>query len=96
MSFSNDDLTRLAELSQLHTEDNDVELLLPNLQKLTQTVQQLTTIDTTNVQPMLHPFDSEQPLREDAVTEPDYREHTLPLAANTQDSHYVVPQVIEE
>src|SRR5699024_9845007 len=96
MSLSQDDLIRLAKLSLLNFSEAELNALQPRLNQLTNVIAELASIDTLGAQPLIHPFDGTAPLRTDAVTEPDYRDQVLPLSANTADSHYVVPQVIEE
>lgn len=96
MSLSQEDLIRLAKLSQLSFSKEELEALEPRLNQLCDLVAQLTSIDAHALAPMIHPFDGDAPLRADGVTETDYRHEVLPLAANTANSHYVVPQVIEE
>lgn len=96
MSLSQDDLIRLAKLSLLNFSETELNAMQPRLNQLTDVIAELASIDTEGILPLIHPFDGTAALRKDDITEPDYREHVLPLAANTADSHYVVPQVIEE
>jgi len=96
MLLNQEDLARLAELSQLELSPEGSEKALTHLQQLLSVVDKLSTIDVGNTKLLLHLFDTTQPLRPDVVSEPDYRAKVLPLAAHTADSHYVVPQVIEE
>jgi len=44
---------------------------------------------------MSHALDISQPLRKDEVTESDLRKKILPLAPETEESLFIVPQVIE-
>lgn len=96
MLLTQEDLARLAELSQLELNPEGSEETLAHLQQLLNVVDKLSSIEVGNTEPLLHLFDTTQPLRCDVVSEPDYRDQVLPLAAHTADSHYVVPQVIEE
>jgi len=96
MSLSQDDLIRLAKLSLLNFSEAELNAMQPRLNQLTDVIAELAAIDTQDTLPLIHPFDGTAPLRKDDVTEPDYRQQVLPLAVHTADSHYVVPQVIEE
>lgn len=96
MPLSQDDLIRLAKLSLLHFSEAELNTLQPHLNQLSDVIAELDAVQANDIAPLLHPFDATTPLRADEVTEPDYREQVLPLAANTANSHYVVPQVIEE
>lgn len=96
MSLSQDDLIRLAKLSQLTLSDTELNAMQPRLAQLADVIAELAEVNSEGTPPLIHPFDNVAVLRADAVTEPDYRELVLSLAANTAESHYVVPQVIEE
>jgi aspartyl-tRNA(Asn)/glutamyl-tRNA(Gln) amidotransferase subunit C len=58
-------------------------------------VDQMAAADTTGVEPMAHPQEAAQRLREDAVTEGDRRSAFQPIAPAVEDGLYLVPQVIE-
>ena len=52
-------------------------------------------VDVTGVEPMAHPQDMVQSLREDVVTEGDQRERFQSIAPATANGLYLVPKVIE-
>ena len=58
-------------------------------------VEEMRRVDTSAVEPMAHPQDARQRLREDRVTEGDGRERFQALAPQVEDGLYLVPQVIE-
>ena len=58
-------------------------------------VDALGQVDTGGIEPMAHPQEAAQPLREDRVTEPDRRADYQAGAPATEDGLYLVPQVIE-
>jgi aspartyl-tRNA(Asn)/glutamyl-tRNA(Gln) amidotransferase subunit C len=58
-------------------------------------VDQMSAQDTAGVEPMSHPQEVTQPLREDEVTEPDSRERFQAIAPKVEDGLYLVPKVIE-
>ena len=51
--------------------------------------------DTTDIEPMTHPFDAALRFREDKVTESNQREKYQALAPEQEDGLYLVPKVIE-
>ena len=55
----------------------------------------MNQVDTEHVQPMAHPMDQGQRLRDDAATEPDQREAFQAVAPDVADGLYRVPKVIE-
>ena len=52
-------------------------------------------VDTDSIEPMSHALNITQPLREDKVTEKDIRDKSLSLAPHSEQSLFIVPQVIE-
>ena len=52
-------------------------------------------MNTDGVEPMLHPHDGAERLREDVVTETDIREKAFVNAPETCDSMFLVPQYVE-
>jgi aspartyl-tRNA(Asn)/glutamyl-tRNA(Gln) amidotransferase subunit C len=55
----------------------------------------MLAVDTDGIEPMAHPQDARQRMREDVVTETD--EHALfqSIAPQVEDDLYLVPRVIE-
>ncbi len=58
-------------------------------------VDQMAAVDTQGVEPMAHPQEVTQRLREDEVTETDQRELFQSIAPQVEDGLYLVPKVIE-
>ena len=52
-------------------------------------------VNTNSIEPMSHALDINQPLREDKVTAKDIRDKSLDLAPHSEQSLFIVPQVIE-
>ena len=55
----------------------------------------MQAIDTDGVEPLAHPLDMDQPLRDDTVTETVDRARFLAVAPLTRDGLYLVPKVVE-
>jgi len=95
MSFSLDDVARLAHLARIEIDAdaaNDVRVKLDAIFAL---IDALQAIDTAGVEPMAHAQDVMLPLREDAVTEGDERARYQQQAPAVADGLYLVPKVIE-
>ena len=58
-------------------------------------IDKMQEVNTDNIEPMAHALDVSQPLREDEVIESDLRKNILPLAPETEECLFIVPQVIE-
>lgn len=95
MSFSSDDLYKVAKLARLRLEDDKAEALGNDITNILNLVDQLQAADTEGVEPMAHPMDAVQILRKDEVSESNQREHFQQCAPATEDGLYLVPKVIE-
>ena len=58
-------------------------------------IEKMQEVDTDSIEPMSHALNITQPLREDKVTEKDIRDKSLSLAPHSEQSLFIVPQVIE-
>ncbi len=96
MSFSQETIAKIAELARLgfkNTEDlAKIQVSLGNIVKM---VDQIKLANVDDVQTMAHPLELPQPLRQDAVTEPDQSQDTLKLAPQKEANLFIVPPVIE-
>jgi len=55
----------------------------------------MNAVDTKDIQPMAHPLDATQRLREDKVTEENQRDKFQAVAPSAEKGLYLVPKVIE-
>ncbi len=88
-------MKKVARLARLAVPDDRLEAYTQNLSNILNLVDQLSAVDTTGVEPMAHPLDMMQRLREDVVTETDHREKYQSVAPEVEDGLYLVPKVIE-
>jgi aspartyl-tRNA(Asn)/glutamyl-tRNA(Gln) amidotransferase subunit C len=95
MSLDRSDVVNIAHLARLAIAENDIPEYARNLSNILQFVEQMSAVDTSDVEPMAHPLDMAQRLREDAVTESDQREHFQAIAPAVEAGLYLVPKVIE-
>lgn len=96
MTISEKQIRRIAHLARLQIEDSDIPVYTQNLSNILKLVDQLQSVNTKDIQPMSHPLDLTQRLREDKVTETDQRDLFQKSAPLIEASLYIVPQVIEE
>ena len=73
-------IAHLARLALTHEEEGQVTARLNDILSL---VDHLQAASTTGVEPMAHPLDAIQPLREDKVTETSHREQYQAIAPAT-------------
>ena len=88
-------LDRLTRLSQLQLSSEEERLVLDDLGHIVELIDELQAIDTDGVEPLAHPLDMDQPLRDDTVTETVDRAGFLAIAPATRDGLYLVPRVVE-
>ena len=95
MSLSLEDVRKISSLARLDLSEDEAEATRDKLNGILELVEQMQAVDTTGVEPMSHPQDVAQRLREDAVTETDRRDAFQRVAPQTEAGLYLVPKVIE-
>ena len=88
-------VSRIAHLARLDLAAGEAAAMQHELNAILAMVDRMAAADTAGVEPMAHPQEAAQRLREDAVTEHDHREAFQGVAPATQDGLYLVPQVID-
>jgi aspartyl-tRNA(Asn)/glutamyl-tRNA(Gln) amidotransferase subunit C len=89
------EIRRIARLARIELGGPEAESLQKELNGILAMVDQMNAVDTRGVEPMSHPQDVSQRLREDRVTEPEQRELFQSIAPQVEDGLYLVPKVIE-
>ena len=93
--LSLEDVRRLADLARIEFSEAESRGLLAELNGILSMVERMRAVDTSGVEPMSHPQDAQQRMREDLVTETDQRELFQSIAPSVEDGLYLVPRVIE-
>lgn len=88
-------LARLGQLSRILLEEDGRPALLEDLRTILQFVDEIKSIPTDTVEPLAHPLDTAQALREDNAVQDIDRDDYQILAAKTMDGFYVVPKVVD-
>ncbi|HET9679359.1 MAG TPA: Asp-tRNA(Asn)/Glu-tRNA(Gln) amidotransferase subunit GatC [Gammaproteobacteria bacterium] len=94
MSLDAEEVKNIATLARLDIRENDVADYTGNLSKIIDFIDQLESAPTDNIEPMAHPLNMTQRLRDDQVTATDQRERFQQLAPQTAEGLYLVPKVI--
>ncbi|MEM7401692.1 MAG: Asp-tRNA(Asn)/Glu-tRNA(Gln) amidotransferase subunit GatC [Pseudomonadota bacterium] len=95
MSLTPEEVLKIANLARLQINPDEVEQYAKDLSSIIDLVEQMNAIDTSSIQPMAHPLDATQRLREDAVKEENQREKFQTIAPSAEKGLYLVPKVIE-
>ncbi|HHL18839.1 MAG TPA: Asp-tRNA(Asn)/Glu-tRNA(Gln) amidotransferase subunit GatC [Thiothrix sp.] len=95
MSLTVKDVKQIAHLARLSIDDDNVQTYADNLSGILALVAQMNEVDTDAIEPMYHPQEVMQRLRDDKVTEQVERERFQKIAPVTEAGLYLVPKVIE-
>lgn len=94
-SVTQDDVLRLAQLSNLQLSDDEITALQADLGNILGYIEQLGELNTTGVEPTYQVTDLENVWRDDVVqTAVADREALLALAPAQQDNQIKVPKVL--
>ena len=96
MSLTTKDIEKIAHLARLNLSEADNHLYATQLSTILDFSAQMNQINTEEIEPIAHPLEIAQRLRQDIVNEPNNREKFLQLAPQEKAGLYLVPQVIEE
>ena len=95
MSLTREEVVRIAHLARLAVADDAIPKYAKDLSNILDLVAQMSAASTEQVEPMAHPFDAHQRLREDIVSESDQHRLFQSIAPQVEAGLYLVPKVIE-
>ncbi len=95
MSLDKTQVEKIAHLARLQIDPADIPQYATNLSNILDLVAQMDAVDTNGVDPMAHPTEAVQRLRDDQVTETDQRDRFQAIAPQVENGLYLVPKVIE-
>ena len=95
MSLSIDEVRHIAKLARLELAEGDLDATQAKLNGIFGLIEEMQAVNTDGVEPMSHPQELAQRLREDKVIETDRRAAYQAIAPQTEAGLYLVPQVIE-
>ena len=95
MSLTPEEVKKIAFLARLSIEEEHINHYSQDLSGILHLVEQMNAADTDNVEPMAHPQDAVQRLRDDAVTEINQRDKLMSNAPLTENGLFLVPKVLD-
>lgn len=95
MSLGLDDVYRIAELAHVGLNEEAAQRMQAELNDIFKMIERIQAVDTEGVEPMMHPHDGVQRLREDKVVFGNNREENMKNAPEEFEGLFLVPQVIE-
>lgn len=94
-NLSTIDVIKLAELSKLRFSDEKLNAFTHDLENILTLIKKIDTIDTKHIEPLAHPFEAKQPLRDDVVSEKNQRDLFQRYAPSVEAGLYIVPKFVE-
>ena len=95
MALDRSEVEKIAHLARLHVSDAEAEEVTTRITDILALIDQMQSVNTDNVEPLAHPTDAGQRLREDKVTAEINRDELQKLAPKSQDGLYLVPKVMD-
>ena len=96
MSLKLDEIKKIAHLARLRLSDDEISIYGNQLSSILTFIAHMDEVDTTAIEPLAHPLDIYQRLRNDDVTEPNLRDQYQQIAPQVEAGLYLVPKVIDE
>ena len=94
MSFTNNDLAKIAHLARLSLSDEDQVMLPGEMDRILKLVAELNEIDINGIEAMSHGENMALPLMEDIARKPIGQE-SLKMSRGYEDGIIRVPKIIE-
>jgi aspartyl-tRNA(Asn)/glutamyl-tRNA(Gln) amidotransferase subunit C len=93
MMLTEDELKKIAELAYIEMDAQSTEQLTNDVGAIMQFVEKLRQVDTSHVEPLLHPLHLNQRLRTDEVQEQNAVNALEKMAPLFADNLYLVPKL---
>lgn len=95
MALQTDDVEYIAYLARLAIDPEAAPHYARDLSRILELVEQMNRVETTGIEPMAHPLDAIQGLRQDEVRETDQRERFQSGAPQVEAGVYLVPKTVD-
>ena len=95
MKIDKNTILKIAKLSRIKIEDNEVEELSSELSLIVDWVEQLNEVNTENIKPLSNVSMAKLPLREDIENKKDNSDNILSNAPDKLENYFAVPKVVE-
>jgi aspartyl-tRNA(Asn)/glutamyl-tRNA(Gln) amidotransferase subunit C len=94
MSLSEKDVQYVAKLARLQVTDEEIGRYTQQLANILGYVEQLSKLDTANVEPLTHPLDVKNVFRPDEIRPSLTQAEVLSNAPEPQSGHFKVPKIM--
>lgn len=96
MSVSLKDVEKIADLARLYITEEEKEKYTRQLNVVLEYMEQLNKVDTSNVEPLSHPFELTNVFRDDEVQSSLSVDEALKNAPEKSGNYFKVPKVINK
>lgn len=96
MTIDKKTIHKVADLARIAIEDKEVDTLMTDMNKILTFMEQLNSLDTTGVAPLVYMNEEENVWREDIVKQEISVEDGLKNAAIHNENFFFVPKIIEK
>ncbi len=90
------DVEHVAKLARLELTEDEKEKFATQLSSIIEHINQLNEVDTTDVEPMAHPYPLGNVVREDEVEYLVSKKDLLSNAPDEEDGYFKVPKINED
>lgn len=87
---------KVADLARIAIKEDDIDVLIPDMNKILTFMEKLNELDTTGVEPLVYMNTEENVWREDIVKQEISIADGLKNAAVHNESFFFVPKIIEK
>ena len=95
MKITKQDLKNISLLSKIKIGNESSSSLTADLESILLMVKKMEEIDTSKIEPLTHPIENTQTLREDIESKDFEREELQKLSKENDAGFYLTPKVIE-
>ncbi|MFV0430870.1 MAG: Asp-tRNA(Asn)/Glu-tRNA(Gln) amidotransferase subunit GatC [Alphaproteobacteria bacterium] len=95
MSLTIDEIKRIAFLSRIKVNEEELNAMSEDLSAILAWIEQLQQVDVENVEPLASVVELTQPMRKDEITDGKQQEKVLANAPDAEDGYFTVPKVVE-
>tara|TARA_Y100001958_G_scaffold151721_1_gene136990 strand:- start:129 stop:410 length:282 start_codon:yes stop_codon:yes gene_type:complete len=88
-------VTTIAYLSRLKIDGEKEEKIVKDLDNIIKFVDQLDSVDTSNIKPLTNPLEKTAKTRTDKVTAKNLKKEFLEIAPSSNEDYFLVPRVVE-
>ena len=96
MKINENKIKKLADLSKLNLDAEEVKSLFSDFKKILAFINKLEEVDTNNLEPLTHIHPISNISRDDTASQPDMKQTYLKNSKNHNSDYFKVPKVIKK